>query len=210
MSGRGSTYSHAHVYNADMPKLLILASDADKYTRLIQPAQLPQLEFTSNPEDCDIVLGEPRLIRDKLPLLSTPKWIQSIYAGVETLTDPALRRDYTLTNARGVFGELMSEYVIGYLLAHEKKIFKRLQDQQARRWDRSESGWLHGKTLGLLGVGSIGAHIAGVAKAFGMNVWGFTRESETSQQVDKYFHPLESDSKLSAQEQAPAIQKENL
>ena len=102
--------------------------------------------------------------------------------------DPSYRRDYILTNARGVFGELMSEYVFGYLLAHEKKIFKRQQAQREKKFDRFESGWLHGKTIGLLGVGSIGAHLAGMAKNFGVTVHGFTRSSETSQNVDKYFH----------------------
>jgi len=120
-----------------------------------------------------------------------------MYAGVEALMDSSLRRDYVLTNARGVFGELMSEYVFGYLLAHEKKIFERRQAQAAHQWDRFESGWLHGKTIGLLGVGSIGAHLAGTAKHFGMTVHGFTRRSETSKHVDKYFHPLASDSLLS-------------
>jgi phosphoglycerate dehydrogenase-like enzyme len=192
-----------------MPTLLILVSNADEYIRLIESAQLPDLKITRSLEDCEIVLGEPKLIRDTLPLLSTPKWIQSIYAGVETLMDSSLRRDYILTNARGVFGELMSEYVFGYLLAHEKKIFARFEAQQANRWDRFESGRLRGRTLGLLGVGSIGAHIAGIAHSFGMNVWGYTRESEISKQVDKYFHPspLESDGLLSKQEQAPAIQR---
>src|SRR5262245_49433614 len=171
-----------------MPNLLILTSEANEYVRLVESANLPELQITSSYDDCDIILGEPRLIRDALRLLSTPKWIQSIYAGVESLMDSSLRRDYALTNARGVFGELMSEYVLGYLLAHEKKIFKRLEAQQANRWDRFESGWLRGKTLGLLGVGSIGAHVAGVAKAFGMQVWGYTRGSETSELVDRYFH----------------------
>lgn len=192
-----------------MPKLLILTSDAEQYTNLIQSVNLPQLEFTTDRQGCDIILGEPRLIRDQLPHLTHPKWIQSIYAGVEALMDPALRRDYVLTNARSVFGELMSEYVMGYLLAHEKKIFKRVEDQQTRKWDRTESGWLRGKTLGLLGVGSIGAHIAGVAKAFRMNVWGFTLSSEESPNVDKYFHPaaLGSDSSLSnTRQQASALQ----
>jgi phosphoglycerate dehydrogenase-like enzyme len=207
LKGLASQKININVYNAGMSKLLILTSEAEQYTRLIQAANLPQLEFTTDLQDCDIVLGEPRLIRDQLPHLTHPKWIQSIYAGVETLMDPALRRDYVLTNARSVFGELMSEYVIGYLLAHEKKIFKRVQDQQAKKWDRAESGWLRGKTLGLLGVGSIGAHIANVAKAFAMNVWGFTRFSEESPNVDKYFHPLESDSLLSDQrKQASALQ----
>jgi len=175
-------------YNSFMPKLLILSHETDEYLKLIQQANLPNLELVNEPADCDMVLGEPRLLREKLSQIPNLKWMQSMYAGVEVLMDSALPHDYILTNARGVFGELMSEYVFGYLLAHEKKIFKRQQSQQANQWDRFESGWLRGKTIGLLGVGSIGAHLAGTAKHFGMKVWGYTRSSETSTHVDKYFH----------------------
>lgn len=174
-----------------MPRLLILSRDADEYKRLIEAARLPDLELATEPSTCDIVLGEPKLIRDALPLLSTLQWVQAIYAGVEPLVDRAQRRDYILTNARGVFGELMSEYVYGYLLFHEKKILERIQTQQSKQWQRSESGVLRGKTIGLLGVGSIGAHLAGTAKHFGMRVRGLTRASETSTQVDQYFHGSE-------------------
>ena len=174
-----------------MPTLLILSPNADEYTQLIKSAQLPDLEFTAEPENCDIVLGEPKLIRDTLPRLPNLKWAKAIYAGIEGLMDPALRRDYILTNARGVFGELMSEYVFGYLLLHEKKIFERFRAQQAKQWDRAESGVLRGKTIGLLGVGSIGSHLAGTAKHFGMSVHGFTRESESCADVDVYFHDPE-------------------
>jgi len=172
-----------------MPKLLILSRDeTEEYRKLIEQADLPQLEFTTNKSDCDIVLGEPRLIQAAMPELTNAKWMQSMYAGVEVLMDPSLRRGYILTNARSVFGELMSEYVFGYLLAHEKKIFERYKAQQAKNYDRFEGGWLRGKTIGLLGVGSIGAHIAMVAKVFGMKVRGFTRGSESSPHVDQYFH----------------------
>ena len=171
-----------------MPKLLILSRDKDEYGRLIESARLPDLEFVADPKESDIVLGEPKLIRDALPLLATLKWVQSIYAGVEPLVAPAQRRDYILTNARSVFGDLMSEYVFGYLLFHEKKILERIRTQQAHQWQRPESGVLRRKTIGLLGVGSIGAHLAGTAKHFGMTVRGFTRESESSTQVDQYFH----------------------
>ena len=171
-----------------MPKLLILARDKDEYRHLIESARLPDLEFVADPKESDIVLGEPKLIQDALPLLATLKWVQSIYAGVEPLVAPAQRRDYILTNARSVFGELMSEYVFGYLLFHEKKILERIRTQQAHQWQRPESGVLRRKTIGLLGVGSIGAHLAGTAKHFGMTVRGFTRESESSTQVDQYFH----------------------
>jgi phosphoglycerate dehydrogenase-like enzyme len=94
---------------ASMPKTLILSNNASEYTRLIQQADLPDLEITSDPAVCDIALGEPRKIRDALPHLPHLKWAQSIYAGVEYLVEPGHRRDYILTNARGVFGGLMSD-----------------------------------------------------------------------------------------------------
>jgi len=171
-----------------MPRLYILTSEKEEYRKSIEQANLPDLEFTDNLSEGEIVLGEPRMLREKLSQLPNLKWMQSMYAGVEALMDSSLRHDYTLTNARGVFGELMSEYVFGYLLAHEKKIFKRYESQQIKKYDRFESGWLRSKTIGLLGVGSIGVHLAGTAKHFGMTVYGFTRESETSKHVDKYFH----------------------
>ena len=171
-----------------MLKLMILTRNVDEYKQLIESARLPELEWTTDPKTCDIVLGEPKLIKDALPHLSRLKWAQSIYAGVEPLVNPAQRRDYILTNARGVFGEAMSEYVFGYILFHEKKILERIRAQQARQWQRPESGVLRGKTIGLLGVGSIGAHLAGTAKHFGMTVKGFTRKSEACKQVDQYFH----------------------
>jgi phosphoglycerate dehydrogenase-like enzyme len=171
-----------------MSRLLILSRNADEYARLIESVRLPDLELTSQPEECDIILGEPKLIRDILTKVPSPKWIQSIYAGVEPLVEPGQRRDYVLTNARGVFGEAMSEYVFGYILFFEKKMLERIETQQSLRWQRPDSGLLRGKTIGLLGVGSIGAHLAGTAKHFQMTVKGFTRESESSRQVDQYFH----------------------
>ena len=171
-----------------MPRLIILSSDKNEYQQLIEAAQLPDLEIVSDPAQAEIVLGEPKAIRDALPSLSQPKWVQAIYAGVEPLVDPAQRRDYILTNARGVFGELMSEYVFGYLLFLEKRMLERIQAQRAHQWQRTESGLLRGKTIGLLGVGSIGARLAETAKHFGMQVRGYTRGSETSAQVDQYYH----------------------
>ena len=170
-------------------KLLILSESSEKYKSLIEEAQLPDLIIESNPTpEIDILLGEPSRIKAALASLPALVWSQSIWAGVEPLLDPASRRDYILTNARGVFGGLMSEYILGYLLAHERKIFQRLEDQKNKRWDDSDTGTLRGKTIGILGVGSIGAEVARTAKFFGMNVRGYTFSSEASSDVDKYYH----------------------
>ena len=172
-----------------MHKLLILAQDGNKYRALIKEARLDHLEFATQPAaDVDIVLGEPSLIKAALESLSALSWAQSIWAGVEPLLDPAARRDYILTNARGVFGKLMSEYIVGYLLAHERKMFQRIEAQKNKHWNDSDTGTLRGKMIGLLGVGSIGAEVARTAKFFGMTVRGYTISSEASTHVDMYYH----------------------
>lgn len=173
-----------------MPKLLILSRQAEEYTRLVEAAELPQLDGITFQieDDCEIVFGTPNRIRNALPHLPRSKWIQSMWAGVEPLLEPALRRDYLLTNVRGVFGGLMSEFVFGYVLVHERKIFQKLEAQRNKVWDESVTGTLQGKTIGLLGVGSIGAELARTAKHFGMTVHGYTRGSEASGDVDRYFH----------------------
>jgi phosphoglycerate dehydrogenase-like enzyme len=124
-------------------------------------------------------------VLDRLPAL---RWVQATWAGVEPLLDPSLRRDYVLTNARGVFGARMSEYVFGYMLAHERLIFEKYASQREGRWDPVHPGTLRGKLVGLLGVGTIGAALARTAKHFGMRVKGYTRASEESPDVDAYFH----------------------
>jgi phosphoglycerate dehydrogenase-like enzyme len=172
-----------------MHKLLLLSSQTSIYRALIEEARLPDLviESAATPH-VNIIFGETGLIKDALASLPALAWVQSTSAGVEALMNPALRHDYLLTNARNVFGKLMSEYVFGYLLAHERRIFQRFADQQAKQWNHSNVGVLYGKTLGLLGVGSIGAEVARTAKFFDMTVRGYTKESETSSYVDKYFH----------------------
>jgi phosphoglycerate dehydrogenase-like enzyme len=180
-----------------MHKLLILSRQAEEYQDLLEAAKLPEIQIFAASDapkakaagsDFEIVFGEPRLLVDLLAGLPQLRWVQAMYAGVEQLLDPTLPREYLLTNARGVFGGLMSEYVFGYLLYHERHIFERYQAQQEHRWDRSATGMLRGKTIGLLGVGSIGAHLARTAKHFGMTVRGYTRSSESCPEVDRYFH----------------------
>jgi len=181
-----------------MPRVLILSKHAREYRRLIEAAGLPGLEelaaATSSSEamklgdDFEVVFGEPWLIREVLARLHALRWVQTISAGVEPLLDPSLRRDYLLTNARGVFGGLMSEFVFGYLLQHERRMVERYRAQQEERWDESDTGTLHGKTLGLLGVGSIGTVLAATARHFGMVVRGYTRASESCPEVDTYYH----------------------
>src|SRR3954452_22640910 len=180
-----------------MHHVLILSRFAAEYRALFEAARLPGLSITSTSDPAeaasstgsfDLAFGEPSLLRQVMPQLAGVRWIQSTWAGVEPLLDPALRRDYILTNARGVFGPQMSEYVFAYLLARERKLFEKQASQAGGRWGAGPPTRLRRKRIGLLGVGTIGAALAGTAKHFGMRVKGYTRATEYCAEVDEYFH----------------------
>jgi phosphoglycerate dehydrogenase-like enzyme len=178
------------------PILLILSSRAPAYAQLVRDA-LPDLPLlaTSEPEqaraagaDFPIVLADPGLLRPILDDLRRLRWVQSTWAGVDALLHAGLRRDYVLTNVRGVFGPAVAEYVLGYAIMHARLGWQRFRAQQQGVWDQTSPGSLQGKTLGILGVGSIGAYLAGAVKPFGLRVLGYTARSESCAAVDRYYH----------------------
>lgn len=183
-----------------MHTVLVLTKQPDEFAQLVAAAGLPDLavvatddvgEGVARAAHAAILFGDPARVREALPGMRDLRWVQLTWAGVEPLLDPALRRDYVLTNVRGVFGPLMSEYVFGYLLAHERRILERHEATRAARWDAALPGTLRRKRIGLVGVGSIGAHLASTAKHFGMAVRGYTRASADCPDVDRYFHGLD-------------------
>jgi phosphoglycerate dehydrogenase-like enzyme len=177
--------------------LLIVSQHFEIYKQLIEQASLPGLSIIAVSEpgqairlgyECDLVFGEPALVGQVLNSLPKVRWVQTSWAGVEPLMAPDVKRDYILTNARNVYGPMMAEYVFGYLLMIERRVIPRWQSQLNKKWDDRLSGTLKGKKFGLLGVGTIGAYLAGTARSFGMHTYGYTRQSETCCQVDRYFH----------------------
>ncbi|MCL1038637.1 D-2-hydroxyacid dehydrogenase [Shewanella submarina] len=160
-------------------KLLLLTRDNDQYRSILEnsaPSGLILLgEEPSNIKEADIWLAEPALAAPLLGHASKLKWLQSTYAGVDALMRPRLRQDYLLTNIKGIFGPLMSEYLFGYLLAHKRQHAKYRQQQEQRVWRPGSYKTLQGQHLLLLGTGSIARHIATTAKHFGMLVSGINR-----------------------------------
>ncbi len=175
-------------------KLLILARNSDYYVRILKDAAIERLEIHSiyTPEEAEtfcervnIVLGEPDLIKPILPRIKHLEWVQSIWAGVRPLVGQNCRKDYLLTNVRDIFGPLMAEYVCCHMLMHEKKSIERFISQQHKRWDTIAPGQLKNKSIGILGVGSIGKSIARAAKFFQMKTKGYARNPITCKYIDE-------------------------
>ena len=179
-----------------MNKLLILAADAAKYTRLIKAAELQQLEVMTASDagsakiqaaKCNIVLGDPPMVGEVLASADQLEWVQSTWAGVDHLCRTNMRRDYILTGAKDIFGPPISEYVMTYLFALERRFFTMRINQLKRSWKPLAYRSSKQITLGIVGLGSIGAHLARTARQFGIRVIGLNRSGCRCENVEKVY-----------------------
>jgi phosphoglycerate dehydrogenase-like enzyme len=103
------------------------------------------------------------------------KWIQALGSGVDNIADlPSLRPDVMVTTARGVQGIPVSEATIALMLALSRDLPRIVRNQDGHRWERWPARLLHGRTVGILGVGQIAEVLAPKCKALGMTVVGVT------------------------------------
>lgn len=93
--------------------------------------------------------------------------------------EAAKRRGVTVCNTPGANAIAVGEHAIALMMAVARKIPQIDRDMRAGQWPREMLGQLHGKTLGVLGTGAIGTHVAKLARAFGMTVleWSARRDS---------------------------------
>jgi len=175
-------------------KLFIYHSDSKIY-EVILSKKLPQLKIHSAArpkealefvEEAEIILAW-QIPDEVLRRAKRLQWFSSIGAGNEDLVkNPHLPESVILTKAT-VYGEMMAEYVFGYLLYFNRHVAKHLKDQRKRVWDQVRPRRLRGKVLGILGLGSVGKEIAKRGKQFGMNVLGLKRIPGPMENVDQVF-----------------------
>lgn len=125
------------------------------------------------------------------------RWIQAMTAGVESwLGRPELRSDVTLTCARGSHRIPVPENILGALFHLTKPYMQIALDQRESRWTRRMSEPLAGKTLGILGLGTIGQELARKAAALELRVIGTKRSPGPVPNVEKVYSTRETDTVL--------------
>ena len=117
------------------------------------------------------------------------KWIQVLAAGVDPLPFDAIKKNNILvTNVRGIHKIPMSEYAISMILSVYRKERDLLLYQLDKHWNRTLSfGEVTGKTMIVLGTGSIGQEVARLAKAFRMKTIGVSRSGRDKEHFDEVY-----------------------
>ena len=105
------------------------------------------------------------------------KHVATLSTGYDHIDLPACAARGITVSYVPTYGEnTVAEYAFGLMLALSRKICEardRVKMEGSFRLDGLRGFDLMGKTLGVMGTGHIGAHVARVAKALGMNVIAF-------------------------------------
>lgn len=130
------------------------------------------------------------------------RWLHTSAVAVETLCLPELfARGVVVSNTRGVQAVPIAEHTLAVVLALSKQLPLVLDRQRQAQWAQNQFmgprlPWLlSGRTLGLIGVGTIGAAIASRARAFGMRVVAMRRRRDQAAvaAVDQIYGPADLD-----------------
>ncbi|GMF65515.1 unnamed protein product [Phytophthora lilii] len=135
----------------------------------------------------DAHLAAPLLLAPKtnLPLelqhlLKNVQWVQGTYAGVDSyhqFPDAPADPGFTVSRAGGIMPTALAQFVFGYVIALERKLFEAKEFQQKRVFGRWELKYRSFRqlTIGILGLGDVGQEIGRTLKASGFQVAGFKR-----------------------------------
>ena len=141
----------------------------------------------------DAISSAEILLAWKVPprtLTSMPalRWVQVTGAGVDHfLESTELSAAVIVTRSLGRFGIQISEYVIGYLLHHLIGIHTYREKQRSHEWDRNNRPLLADRTVGIIGLGSLGLPTANAQTALGARVLGVSHSGLAVPGIDDVF-----------------------
>src|SRR3989442_8317044 len=154
--------------NRDVP-ILVFANLNERHLAQIRavdprvrvPLAAGQSQNAADVSTAEIMVGW-KIAREAIQHASGLKWIHSTAAGVDEILYPEVyERELVITASNGIHAPLI-EHVFAFILAFERRLHIAMRQQLQRRWDRSRAlgGGGAGKTLGILGLGTIGRGIA--------------------------------------------------
>ena len=112
---------------------------------------------------------------------ASPRLAMIVVAG--TSTDhvdvaAASRRGIFVANCPGRNATAVAELVWALILSCDRRIPEQAAALRAGHWKQREfaqAAGLHGRTLGIVGLGQVGQEVAGIGRAFGMDVIAWSR-----------------------------------
>jgi phosphoglycerate dehydrogenase-like enzyme len=146
--------------------------------------------FDEHLRTADVLFGwrfDRRNLAQRAPRL---RWIHAPGAGINHFIPfDWLPKNAVFTNNRGIHGARAHEYAIMAILMLNNRLPEMMTNQRQGKWVQLFNSGIEGKTLLIIGVGSVGSGIAAWAKRFGMYVIGIRRTGRPRRHVDEMHRP---------------------
>lgn len=137
----------------------------------------PHVRFVSGEDgqgkaaESDAIFTEDAVPDDLVQRMPKLRWMHVTRGGVNIyLTPSVMSRPIQITGSKGIHGRSFSEFAIACIFALAKKLPQFLEAQKQKKWERVNTEEVAGKTLGIIGLGTIGSEVAQKAKALGLRV----------------------------------------
>jgi phosphoglycerate dehydrogenase-like enzyme len=114
------------------------------------------------------------------------KWIHTLSAGVDGMMVPEISNlDVRISNTKGIHGIPIANHTLAYILSFVCQFPLLYRQQQNKTWNKLVNPEeIFGKTVGIVGLGSIGEEIARQCKLLGMRVVATKRTPIECEWVD--------------------------
>ena len=147
--------------------------------------------------DADIIINSRGMVTwhaEILHQLPKLRLISTCSIGTDMIDlEAAKELGITVNNQPGRTAPVVAEQAFGLMLAIAKRAAFFTESMRAGRWPRVDHIYLHGKTLGIIGTGNIGAEMARLGGAIGMNViaWTYHPSPERAEKLGVKFVGLD-------------------
>ncbi len=140
----------------------------------VQDERVPLKEQGIDPTDIEAAVCNGLFLYNDLSEFAKLRYVQLTSAGFDRVPlESMLEKGITVHNARGVYSAPMAEFAISGVLQLYKQSFTFLKNQYAHCWEKvRDLKELCGKTVGIVGCGSVGQACAKRFSAFDCRVLG--------------------------------------
>lgn len=140
-------------------------------------------------KDADVMINSRGAVKwpgEVLRALPKLRFITVCGIGTDSIDlETAREMGIVVSNIPGKTAPVVAEHALALMLAAARRVAFQTAEMKAGRWTRRDNVYLSGKTLGIVGTGPIGAEMARLARAIGMEViaWTFHPSQERAAEL---------------------------
>jgi len=168
-----------------------LAAQLDELADLHYREDLEGAELARIMTQTDIlIVGGWRgsITADMVTAMPALKFIQTLAAGVNNVPFSSLSPSVIVSSGSGANSREVAEHALAMAFAAAKNLVRHTVAMRSGAFPHGEvSSTLEGKTLGVLGVGSIGSMLSRMARCLGMRVLGCDLNTSNAHLVDGFY-----------------------